>query len=109
MNKADQKFIEEYKPLSIPSDYHTDASEQDKVIYCLADIELGTAHAVAHKIHEYEPTEPLEIIQEYTSRILSDLYEKGLLKGDEQEGVKVYDLSKITSLNKGQVNPDLIQ
>jgi len=56
MNNADQKFIGGYKPIAIPSAFDATATNRDKVIFCLADIESGTAEVVAPKIHEDERT-----------------------------------------------------
>lgn len=109
MNKTDQSFIDEFKPIPIPSDYHSSSNEQEKVIYCLAAIDSGTAVAVALKIHEYEPMTPLEQIQEYSNEILSTLFNKGLIKGEGRGEEIIYNLSKITTSNKGHINPDLIQ
>ena len=67
-----------------------------------------TVEAVAHKIHEYEPTQALQQIQEYTLRILTNLHTKGLLKGEDINEQMVYDLSKITTPNNVRINLDLI-
>ena len=109
MDNADKKFIEEYKPIAIPSAYDATATNRDKVIFCLADIESGTSDEVAHKIHEHDPSESFQTTITYTTQILTDLYDKGLLKGEDRDGATFYDLSKITTANKGNINPDLIE
>ena len=72
-------------------------------------IESGTAEVVVPKINKFERTESVQKIIIYTTKILTDLYDKGLLKGEDRDGATVYDLSKITTANKGDINPDLMK
>jgi len=72
-------------------------------------IESGTAEVVAPKINKFERTEVVQKIILYTTQILTDLYDRGLLKDENRDGATVYDLSKITTANKGNINADLIE
>lgn len=54
MNKADQSFNDNFKPVAPPSTYTADASWQDKVLFALAQIEEGTAADVAEKLVELD-------------------------------------------------------
>jgi hypothetical protein len=71
-------------------------------------IESGTAEVVAPKINKFERTELVQKIILYTTQILTDLYDRGLLKGENRDGA-IYDLSKITTANKGNINLDLME
>ena len=108
MNKADQSFNEEFKPVAPPEAYHAEASWQDKVLYALAQIGEGTAPDVAAKLTEYELNEAPQVLHRQAEQVLTQLYDKGLIKGHEQSGEITYDISKITSPNTGGTDPDLL-
>jgi len=108
MNKADQNFNEEFKPIAPPDAYHTDGDWQDKVLYVLAQLGEGTAPDVAAKLTEYEPDEAPQALHRHAEQVLMGLYEKGLIKGAEQYGEVSYNLSKITQPNTGGTDPDLL-
>jgi hypothetical protein len=108
MNKEDQSFIDQFKPVAPPEAYHADANWQDKVLYVLAQLGEGTAPDVAAKLTEYEPDEAPQELHRHTEQVLIGLYEKGLIKGLEQDGEVSYNLSKITAPNTGGTDPDLL-
>lgn len=108
MNKADQPFNEEFKPVAPPEAYHGDADWQDKVLYALAQLGEGTAPDVAAKLTEYEPNEAPQTMHRQAEQVLQSLYSKGLIKGNEQDGEVSYNLSKITHANEGGTDPDLL-
>lgn len=108
MNKADQLFNEEFKPVAPPEAYHAEAGWQDKVLYALAQLGEGTAPDVAAKLTEYEPKEAPQHLHRQAEQVLQELYSKGLIKGDKQNGEVVYNLSKITQPNGGGTDPDLL-
>ncbi|MFD2145829.1 hypothetical protein [Mucilaginibacter antarcticus] len=43
-----------------------------------------------------------------TGKVLSHLYDKGLIRGREMNGEMHYDLAKITHENDGEVDPELL-
>jgi hypothetical protein len=108
MNKADQSFNEEFKPVAPPEAYHAEASWQDKVLYALAQLGEATAPDVAEKLTEYEPQAVPQSLLREAEQVLKNLHEKGLIKGAEQGGEVSYNLSKITSPNIGGTDPDLL-
>ena len=108
MNKADQSFNEEFKPVAPLEAYHADADWQDKILYVLAQLGEATAPDVAAKLTEYEPDEAPQVLHRHAEQVLTSLYEKGLIKGTEQDGEVSYNLSKITQPNTGETDPDLL-
>jgi hypothetical protein len=108
MNKADQPFNEQFKPVAPPEAYYADADWQDKVLYALAQLGEGTAPDVAAKLTELEPQAQPSELHRHAEQVLMDLYKKGLIKGNEQDGEVSYNLSKITQPNTGGTDPDLL-
>jgi hypothetical protein len=108
MNKADQTFNEEFKPVAPPDSYKADDGWQEKVLYALAQLGEGTAPDVAAKLTEYEPQVAPQELHRQAEQVLNSLYEKGLIKGNEQDGEITFDLSKVTSPNTGATDPDLL-
>jgi hypothetical protein len=108
MNKADQSFNEQFKPVAPPETYHVEADWQEKVLYALAQLGEGTAPDVAAKLTEYEPEAAPQELHRHAEQVLMGLYEKGLIKGAEQDGEVSYNLSKITSPNVGGTDPELL-
>ncbi|MDT3405089.1 hypothetical protein [Mucilaginibacter terrae] len=108
MNKADQSFNEEFKPVAPPDAFYADADWQDKVLYALAQLGEGTAPDVAAKLTEYAPKEAPQNLHRQAEQVLTKLYDKGLIAGAEQDGEITYSLSKITTPNTGKTDPDLL-
>lgn len=108
MNKADQAFNEEFKPVAPPEAYHAEASWQDKVLYALSQLGAGTAPQAAAKLAEFEPQENEQTLNQHAHEVLEGLYQKGLIKGSQHDDEMLYDLSKITQPNTGGTDPDLL-
>ncbi|WP_295772890.1 hypothetical protein [uncultured Mucilaginibacter sp.] len=108
MNKADQSFNEEFKPVAPPESYDASAEWHDKVLYALAQLGQGTAPDVAAKLTEYEPSEAPQTLHRQAEQVLNGLFDKGIIKGTEQDGEVTFSLSKITSPNTGGTDPDLL-
>lgn len=105
---SDKEFREAFKPLQIPADYHSAVSEQDKILFALAQLGEGTAADVRNQLIELDPAINNDLLERAES-ILNSLFEKGLLNGGEKEGDLFYNLSKITEANKGAVDPKLLE
>ena len=101
MSISDEDFREEYKPLHIPAHFKDAVTEQDKVVFALAQIGEGTAAEVTKELSDNGETINAE-------DILTHLFDKGLIKGEEVNGEMSYNLSKITRANDGAVDPDLL-
>ena len=101
MSISDEQFREEYKPLHIPAHFKDAISQQDKVVFALAQVGEGTAADVTNELRDNGSA----INAEST---LKQLFDKGLIKGEEVNGEMSYNLSKITHANDGAVNPDLL-
>ncbi|WP_374951481.1 hypothetical protein [Mucilaginibacter sp.] len=103
MDSPDQDFLEEYKPLHVPHKYDADASLQDNVVYALAQLEYATAPEVAGELAELEPATDLAKHEQHAREILEHLFNKGLIKGDD-EAERQYNLSKILTPNSGKAD-----
>jgi len=101
MSISDEQFREEYKPLHIPAHFKDAVTEQDKVVFALAQIGEGTAAEVTQELTNNNATINADAI-------LSHLFDKGLVNGEEVNGEMSYNLSKITHANDGAVDPDLL-
>jgi predicted transcriptional regulator len=101
MKLSDEEFREEYKPLHIPSHFDQQDTQQNKAIYALAQIGEGTADNVLKELETLQPGIANEQVTALVKTILADLFDKGLLKGEEHNGQMHYNLSKITEANDG--------
>jgi predicted transcriptional regulator len=101
MKLSDEEFREEYKPLHIPSHFDQQDTQQNKAIYALAQIGEGTADKVLKELEILQPGIVNEQVTALVKTILADLFDKGLLKGEEHNGQMHYNLSKITEANDG--------
>jgi hypothetical protein len=108
MSSTDQDFRDEFKPLHIPAHYMPSDSDEDKVIYALAQIEQGTAEEVAIAISKHDSSIDLDYFKTKAGSILHVLYDKGLIKGTTTGETTTYNLSKITHANDGAVDPELL-
>lgn len=108
MTQSDEDFREEYKPLQIPAAYHPDDTQENKIIYALAQLSTGTDAEVVDKLQSLEAGIKSEQLIAITDQALKHLYEKGLIKGEDIQGEMHYNLSKVTQPNEGSVDPDLL-
>lgn len=104
MNKDDTAFTEEYKPLHIPHKYDPADGWQDRILFCLADLNNGTIAEVSEKIQEYEPGIDYAEIEKHTQQVLISLYDKGLIKAVDDDGHLRYNLSKIQDEHSGKTD-----
>jgi hypothetical protein len=103
MDSPDQDFLNQYKPLHVPHKYDAAASMQDNVVYALAQLEYATAPEVAAKLAIFEPQTDIQTHQQNAKNILEGLFNKGLIKGDDEEE-RQYNLSKILAPNSGKAD-----
>jgi hypothetical protein len=103
MDSPDQDFLKDYKPLHVPHKYDAGASVDENVVYALGQLEYATAPQVAEKLHEFEPQTAIETHQQNVREVLEALFNKGLIKGDE-EPEREYNLSKILRPNTGKAD-----
>jgi hypothetical protein len=108
MTMTDEGFREEYKPLHIPAQYFTDDTQENKIIYALAQIGEGSVSMVIEKLEVLEPGIKTGQLVAITKQVLTHLYDKGQLRGKDINGEMHYDLAKITHENDGAVNPELL-
>ncbi|WP_069658265.1 hypothetical protein [Arcticibacter eurypsychrophilus] len=108
MTVSDQSFRDEFKPLYIPSSFHPEDTGENKIVFALAQIGDGDIDEISSKLEELEPGSITPEMTTFMEVVLSGLYNKGLLKGIEQNGKTRYNLSKITEANDEEINPDLL-
>jgi hypothetical protein len=104
MDSPDQDFLKEYKPLHVPHKYDAAASLQDNVVYALAQLQYATAPEVAAKMAELDPNTDLQTHFDNTEGILKALFDKGLIKANDNGEEKQYNLSKILAPNSGKAD-----
>lgn len=108
MDKQDELFNEAHKPIHVPANFSEEDSLQDQLIFALAEIGKGSVKAIAEKLSELGSRSIKSTDLTDFDEILTDLYNRGLIKGSELEGRMVYNLSKETVPHKGNVNPRLL-
>ena len=108
MSMSDEDFREAYKPLYIPAHYNIHDNVQNRTLFALAQIGIGTVTDVATEMAQLEDGIDVESFKVIAEEVLTRLYEQGLLKAHEINGEMEYDLSKITQANDGAVDPNLL-
>jgi hypothetical protein len=108
MTLTDEEFREEYKRLYIPAHYNEADTQENKIVFALAQLGEGAVTDVIGKLEQLEPNIVNEQLTVMTKHVLTSLYDRGLLKGEDLRGQMRYNLSKVTEPNKGAVNPDLL-
>lgn len=106
MALTDDEFREEYKPLYIPAHFEPKDTQQNKIVFALAQLGEGSTTDVIKELENLQPGITDEQLTAITKTVLADLYGKGLLKGEEHNGQMHYNLSKITEANDGSTDPD---
>ena len=102
---TDEAFHEEFKPLHIPSAYRPNDSWKDKVVFALAELGLGTADDVAAELLKRDTALDEAEVKAQATAILTNLFNKGLIKGSQLHHGLVYNLSKILIQNSGSTRP----
>jgi hypothetical protein len=108
MALTDEEFREEYKPLHIPAQFSQADTQENKIVYALAQLGEAPAGAIINKLEELQPGIADEQLSAMTKQVLSNLFKKGLISGTDKQGEMHYNLHKITHANDGTVDPDLL-
>ena len=94
-NENDEALREEYKPLHVPAYFNSADSKQDQVIYALGHLGSATAEDIILELAKHHSTvDPVPYLRV--------LFDKRLIYGNKVNGVMLYNLRKITSLNSGK-------
>jgi hypothetical protein len=104
----DAAFREEFKPVHVPAAFAEAKDLQEKVVFALASLNEATADQVSRQLEELAPETADKELIAGAHRLLTELYEKGLIAGQEQNGGLVFNLHKITAANDGAVDPELL-
>jgi hypothetical protein len=108
MNLTDEEFREEYKPLQVPAHFDATDTQENQMIYALAQVGEGTVEEIIAELEKLNPGFSNEQTKTFVRVAMKALFEKGHLTGAEKGGVMHYNLSKITQANDGATNPDLL-
>jgi hypothetical protein len=106
MTMTDEEFREEYKPLQVPAHFDAADTQQNKMIFALAQIGNGTADAVIAELEKLEPSSTTAQSRAFVLATLADLFDKGHLTGSVHGEQMRYNLSKITQANDGATDAD---
>ena len=108
MTMTDDDFREMFKPVQVPAHYLASDTDENKIVFALAEIGSGTVNQVVEELKKLDSAIDTESYMMIAESFLNDRYEKGLLGGEEKNGSISYDLKKITHANSGTVNPGLL-
>jgi len=107
MSLSDEEFRNQYKPLQVSAHYADAVTQEQKVIFALAQIGEGTVADVIIELGKLEMGTLDSHLKIATKPILLSLYEQGHLTGGDHDGKLFFNLSKITRENGGSVNPSV--
>jgi len=108
MKLTDEEFREQYHPLQVPAHFDPAGSQQDHLIYALAELGEATAVQVAAEVEKLQGARLDQQQQAFIPATLQALFDRGLLNGSEKDGSMHYNLHKITRANEGYTDPDLL-
>lgn len=94
------------KPLHVPAKYKPEAPDEERTVYALADLGRGTAAQVTAKLKQLGDNAATE---KRTDKILTELFDNGLVNGSDDESNRAYDLAKVTRPHQGKVDPDSLK
>jgi hypothetical protein len=86
MTLPDQDLSDEYIPLYVPSKYFKEDTQQDKIVFALSQLGEAMAADIIEKLEMLEPGIKTDQLIAMTNEVLTELYNKGLLKGHEIHG-----------------------
>lgn len=104
----DKEFREEFKPLHVPARLEDAEDFTGQVIFALAQLDSGSASEITIKLEELKGGQKDKSLIAGVHAVLTELYGKGLLNGEDENGDLKYNLHKITQANGGGVDPDLL-
>jgi hypothetical protein len=100
---TDQEFHNQYKPVEVPDSFVNASNVQEQVIFALAQVGKGKAVDVVKELKTLNTEQTNKEIIAETHQVLTELFDKGLIAGHDEDGSLVYSLQKITEANSGEV------
>ena len=91
MTLNEEEFREEYKPLYIPAHYEEADTQENKIVYALAQLGSGTVTDVIKKLEELEPNITTPQFTALAKQVLARLYDKGIINGSDMHGRMYYN------------------
>lgn len=91
-----------FEPIHVPYRYNEKDSTEQKVIFALGQLGEGTVNEIIIKLKQVNADET--ITETEAAEILKNLYDQGLIKGEEHQGQLSYNLSKIEKPNTGRTD-----
>ena len=95
------------EPIHVPYKYNEQDEPEQKVIFALGQLGEGTANEIITKLKQINSAE--EITANKAEEILKEYYDQGLIKAEDHQGKKSYNLSKIIKPNAGRTDLDGIK
>lgn len=89
-------------PIHVPYHYNEQDQPEQKVVFALGQLGEATAAEVINKLKQANPTEA--VTENEAEKILKELFDQGLIKGENHQGSKIYNLSKILKPNTGRTD-----
>lgn len=93
-----------FEPLHVPYRYNEQDTPEQKVIYALGQLGEAGAQEIVGKLMKANPEETIDLAE--TEHILKNYFDQGLIKGEAENDVMRYNLSKILKPNSGRTNVD---
>ncbi|MGI4021035.1 MAG: hypothetical protein ACRYFA_05975 [Janthinobacterium lividum] len=91
-----------FEPIHVPYRYNETDSTKQKVIFALGQLGEATAAEIITKLKQVNADET--ITEANTAEILKNLYDQGMIKGEDHQGQLSYNLSKIEKPNTGRTD-----
>ncbi len=91
-----------FEPIHVPYRYNEQDSTEQKIIFALGQLGEATADELIIKLKQVNADET--ITETEAAETLKNLYDQGLIKGENYQGRLSYNLSKIEKPNTGRTN-----
>lgn len=90
------------EPIHVPYRYNKDDSDEQKLIYALAQLGEATTNEIVEKLKQANTAEEITTVQ--AEEILKPLYDHGLINGEKKDEKLIYNLHKILTQNSGRTD-----
>lgn len=91
-----------FEPIHVPYRYNEQDSTEQKIIFALGQLGEATADELIIKLKQVNADET--ITETEAAETLKNLYDQGLIKGENHQNRLSYNLSKIEKPNTGRTN-----
>ncbi len=96
-----------FEPLHVPYRYNEQDMPEQKIIYALGQLAEAGAQEIVEMLKKTNPDETITATE--AESILKNYFDQGLIKGEVENGVMRYNLSKILKPNSGRTNVENLE